>query len=152
MHQLLSYSADNIIIKRTSPWSEYQKALFLPKSSLETGPTCTPTAGRAVAMLWRHVGEWRQTGTSGRELDKSRWRPTMKQEKGVSINKTQSEWTHLMSRECHLDATSFRISTEHIRSRHRWAERVFRLVGWVSGAVAAAESGHITLHPGHWRS
>lgn len=49
------------------------------------------TPGSTVGMFWRHVGEWCQTGTRGRELDKSRWRPTLKQERDFSINKTHSE-------------------------------------------------------------
>ena len=46
----------------------------------------------------------------GRRLDKSRWRPTLKQERDFSINKTRSQAS--LKLECHLDETSFWILRE----------------------------------------
>lgn len=106
-----------------------------------------------VAIFWRQVGEWRQTGTSERELDKSRWRPTLKQERDV-INKTLSENSFDFS----TISTRRRFDFERTRlSRYRWDENVFICVyNFSSGAVAEEtavyESSHITLQPGHFRS
>ena len=90
-------------------------------------------AGCSFVMLWRHVGEWRQTGTSGRELDKSRWRPTLKQERDV-INKTHSETSLYLS----ATSTRRRLDFERKRrSRYRWEECVSMCgLRFVSGAVA----------------
>lgn len=95
----------------------------------------THTAGCTVAMFWRHARTWRQTGTSGRELDKSRWRPTLKQERDFRINKTRSETSLNLS----AASTRRRLDFERTgRSRYRWEESVcLGELSFVSGAVAA---------------
>ncbi|CAK6958276.1 Hypothetical predicted protein [Scomber scombrus] len=70
---------------------------------------CFRLSLRVSAERIKHVSDVRQE-LVGRELDKSRWRPTLKQERDFRINKTR--WQVSFELECHIDETSFWILRE----------------------------------------